>query len=60
MSRMCKVMEDMRQEAMEEGMEKTLLKDIASLMDTLKLSADQAMDALKVRAEDRARYLSML
>ena len=53
---MCKVLD--RAEA--RGKEKTQLEDIQSLMDTLKLTATQAMDALKIPAEEQAIYSERL
>ena len=69
---MCEILEQMRSEAMEQGiqqgieqgmqrgMQQKLLDNIRSLMETLQLSSEQAMDALKVPKVDRARYLAML
>ena len=52
----CKIMEDMRNEKELE----TRLSDIKNLMETLKLSVDQAMDALKIPMSERNVYLSRL
>lgn len=49
----CKAWEDMRQEAEEKAEERTLLKNLRSLMETLHLSAEQAMEALKVPEAER-------
>lgn len=57
---MCKVMEDMRSEVAQKTAENTLLQNIKSLMETMKLSAEQAMDALKVSEADRTKYASRL
>ena len=43
-----------------EGREETLLNSIKNLMETLKLTAEQAMDALKIPDDDRKKYVSML
>ena len=51
-SRMCKIMEDMRNETTE----RVILQSIKSLMETMKLTADQAMDALKVSDNDKVKY----
>lgn len=53
---MCKVMEDMRNEVAQ----RTVLQNIKNLMETMKLSAEQAMDALKVSETDRAKYAGRL
>ena len=42
------------------GKDMAMLKSIRSLMETLKLTAKQAMDALRVPDEDRKRYDSQL
>lgn len=46
---MCKVMEDMRKEERKN----TLLENLRSIMKTLHLTIDQAMDALSVSPEER-------
>lgn len=48
-SEMCKVMEDMRNETTEN----VLLQSIRNLMESMKWSADQAMDALKISEADK-------
>ena len=42
------------------GAKKTLLENIRSLMETLNLTAQQAMDALKVPADKQAEYHSLI
>ena len=44
----------------EEGKKKTLLTSIKNLMDSLKITAEKAMDALKIKEEDREMYLKAL
>lgn len=53
---MCKAFEETRNEAREQA----YLDNIRNFMDSLKLSADQAMAALKVPDEDRTKYLGQL
>lgn len=53
---MCKVIEEMRAEKERE----TRLDDIKSLMETLKLTVQQAMDALRIPASEQAIYLAKL
>ena len=55
-SRMCKIMEDMRNETRDETTERVILQSIKSLMETMKLTADQAMDALKISDNDKVKY----
>lgn len=52
----CKAWEDMRRETEEKTDEMRLLKDLRSLMETLHLSAEQAMKALKV---PEAKYVEL-
>ena len=58
--RMCKVMEDMRNETAKEATRNARVEDIKSIMKSLKLSAEQAMDALKIPKKERKTYMSML
>ena len=57
---MCKAMEDMRNEALERGREEKLVENIRSLMQTLKFSAQQAMDALQVPLDKQNSYIAKL
>ena len=43
-----------------EGIDQTRVESIRNLMKTLKLTAQQAMDALLIPAEDQAKYLARL
>ena len=45
---------------MEKGAETTMLANIRNLIETMQLSAEQAMNALRVPAEDRARLSAQL
>ena len=53
---MCKVLEDMRNEAVE----RSILQTIRNLMETLKLSAEDAMAAMKISEADRLKYIAKL
>ena len=53
---MCKAMEDMRNETKD----RTLLETIRNLMENLKLTAEQAMDAMGIASDDRARLSRMI
>ena len=52
--------EDGRREGLAEGQEKTLVESIRSLMDTLDLTVDQAMDALRIPDDQRKNLVSKL
>ena len=45
---------------LERGIETTTLNAIRNLMETLKLTAEQAMEALQVPKEEKAKYVGML
>ena len=44
----------------EDGRKEKEMEDIRNLMDTLKLSAKQAMDALKIPLAEQSKYMTML
>ena len=54
--KMCKIIEDLQNKAKKEN----LLDNIRSLMETLNLTAQQAMDALKVPADKQKEYLILI
>lgn len=49
-----------RREGRKEGIEQTRLESIRNIMDSLALTAQQAMDALKIPVEDRPKYEAKL
>lgn len=49
-----------RKEGIKEGIELTRVESIRNLMTTLKLNAQQAMDALLIPADDQMKYMAML
>ena len=53
---MCKVIEEMR----EEVEERTLLNAVKNIMEGLKYTAQQAMEPLKIPADDQPKYLAKL
>ena len=57
---MCKIMEELLNEARDEGKKETLLDSIRSLMETMNLTAKQAMDALKVPVDKQKEYLALI
>ena len=44
----------------QKGIEQNTIASIKSLIETLKLTAEEAMNALKVPDSDREKYFSML
>ena len=61
---MCKVLEDMRNESAREGAkiaeEQTTVKHIKEIMTNLKLTVEQAMDALSIPQAKRATYAGLI
>ena len=57
---MCEGLRELMADSKAEGREETLLNSIKNLMETLKLTAEQAMDALKIPDSDRKKYVSLL
>jgi hypothetical protein len=62
--RMCTALdelcEEVGKEKYEQGIDRGIELSIKNLMETMKLSAKQAMDALKIPEEERAVYLKRL
>lgn len=59
-SGMCNLSDGVEARGIRKGIETATVKSIESLMETLKLTAEQAMDALKVPKEEREKYIGML
>ena len=52
--------EEGRKEGREEGVDQSRIDSIKSLMNTLKLTAQQAMEALSIPLSEQSRYLTKL
>ena len=57
---MCKIMEDMRIEAAQKAKEETTLNFIRTLMKTLNVSPQEAMEKLCIPAKERPVYAAQL
>ena len=57
---MCKIMDEIRQEGFERGAENKLLESLRTIMQTMRLSEDEAMNALLIPPEKRAKYKELL
>lgn len=57
---MCQAIREMCEDNWNEGVEAGTLNAIKNLMETLTFTASQAMDALKIPAEEREKYMQML
>lgn len=56
----CNLSKGVEDKGIEKGIEKGILISIKNLMDTMKMTAKQAMDALKIPEADQAKYTGML
>ena len=52
--------EEGRKEGREEGTETANLSNLKNLMEALKISAESAIDLVKIPAEEREKYLAKL
>ena len=57
---MCEVMEQLRDESIQRGIDQTRIESIKNIMETLKLTAQQAMDALKIPKGEQGKYMARL
>ena len=57
---MCNLSQGVAERAMEKGRNDALLQAIKNVMDSFKVSADAAIEALHIPDEDRAKYKAML
>ncbi len=57
---MCEIWEEVLQEGLAEGERKTELSSIRNLMETMQLTAQQAMYALKIPEDKRKEYAEQL
>ena len=55
-----KTLAEGQEKGMEKGMDNALLSSIINLMDTMKWTAEQAMDAIKIPLADRGKYMARL
>lgn len=57
---MCKAMEELREESFQRGIDQSRLDSIKSIMETLKYTAQQAMDLLKIPIAEQSKYIERL
>ena len=57
---MCNLGMAVEMKGFDQGVEKSILQSIKNLMETMKWTAQQAMDALKVPKEEQERYMEKL
>ena len=63
-SNMCNLSEGVEQKGIQigiqTGIQQALTESIKNLMDTMNMAAKEAMDALKIKEEDRSHYAELL
>ena len=57
---MCNLSEGIAERAMEQGIEKEKLANLKRIIKNMKLTAEQAMNALEIPMSERQRYTSLL
>ncbi|MBO4899107.1 MAG: hypothetical protein J5509_02345 [Lachnospiraceae bacterium] len=57
---MCQALEDLMQDKIVEKQEQQTAKNLKELMKNMKLTAEQAMQALGISDSDKPRYMAML
>ena len=57
---MCKLIEELQNEARDEGKKENLLDNIRSLMETMNLTAQQAMEILEVPTNKQKEYVKLI
>ena len=57
---MCKVMEDLREESIQRGIDQNRVESIKNIIESFKVTAQQAMDALKIPLTEQPKYLAKL
>lgn len=53
-------LKEQRREGYAEGKESALIATIHNLMETLNLTAQQAMDAMKIPADEQKKYAALI
>lgn len=57
---MCGSMEEMLEEAFQRGIDQSRVENIKNIMESLNLTAQQAMDVLKIPTADQPKYLAKI
>ncbi len=57
---MCKVMEDLREESIQRGIDQNRVESIKNLMKNVGWTLQQAMDALEIPASEQPKYASKI
>jgi len=57
---MCEVMEQLRDESIQRGIDQTRIESIKNIMKKLGYTIQQAMDLLDIPAEEQKKYMARL
>ena len=57
---MCKIMEEIRKDGEVQGAETERLKNIKTLISSLGITAEAAMDVLQIAKDEQSKYLTLL
>ena len=57
---MCRAMEELRNESKSEGIFKGKLESVVNLMETLKITVQDALKLLKIPESEHARYIAAI
>ena len=57
---MCKAIEDLREESIQRGIDQNRVESIKNIMESFKVTAQQAMDAIKIPLTEQPKYAAKL
>lgn len=58
--KVCKIIEEVRKESEERAIQKTVVQNIRSVMDSFNVSVERAMNSLRIPAEQQPKYAKMV
>ncbi|MBR3143067.1 MAG: hypothetical protein IKF09_07990 [Clostridiales bacterium] len=57
---MCEVLDRVEEKGIQRGIDQTRIESIKNVMESFKVTAQQAMEALKIPVDDQPKYLAKL
>ena len=57
---MCEALRELMKDEIDAAVEEGMVSAVRNLMDSMKWTAEQAMEAIKIPAEERGKYVSRL
>lgn len=57
---MCEALRELMKDEIDAAVEEGMVSAVRNLMDSMKWTAEQAMEAIKIPAEERGKYASRL